>query len=375
MKFIVSSSVLLKNLQAISGALGTSSPLPILSSFLFDLDGDELRITCSDLETTMTVQMKVTKAEESGKIAIPARRLLDTLKALPDIPVTFIIDNATRAIELLAGEGQYKMNGEDSKDFPETPVIAEGKEITIGSAILASAIGNTVFAAGYDEMRPVLSGVFLEMKPEEVSFVATDAHRLVCYSRKDITVENEDGIIIPTKPLNQIKNLLSAEDFEVRMAYDKKNVSFSFSNIHMVSKLIEGVYPNYRMVIPLNNPNKLLIERLPFLNAIRRVSIYSSKSTFQVQLSLSGNSLKLSARDIDFSSEAHERLNCHYEGEPMEIAFNSKFLTEMLGILDSEEVVLELSQPNRAGIIKPVTSGDQSTEDIKMVLMPLMLNV
>ncbi|MBE0639771.1 MAG: DNA polymerase III subunit beta [Bacteroidales bacterium] len=374
MKFIVSSTFLLKNLQAISGVLGSNNSLPILDDFLFNLDGDDLKITASDIETTMTVQLKVTMSDEPGIVAIPAKILLETLKTLPDVPVTFTVDPSTFAIEMLAGEGKYKMNGHNGEDFPETPGVEEGSEFKINSIVLSEAISKTVFAASSDEMRPVMTGVFLDMKPESTSFVATDAHKLVRYTRFDIGVELEDSIIIPTKPLNQIKNLLGAEDQEVNVVYNKKNAFFAFGRIQLICKLIEGKYPNYTAVIPSDNPNKLQIERAPLLSAIRRVSIFANQSTHQLRFSITGRSLVLSAEDVDYSNEAREILNCNYDGEDMDIGFNSKFLHEMLSNLDSPEVIFEMSQPNRAGLVKPVNEEERPNEDILMLIMPLMLN-
>lgn len=374
MKFIVSSTYLLKNLQAISGVLGSNNSLPILDDFLFNLDGEDLKITASDIETTMTVQLKVTMADESGVVAIPAKILLETLKTLPDVPITFTIDSSTFAIEMLAGEGKYKMNGHNGEDFPETPNVEEGSEFRINSIVLSEAISKTVFAASSDEMRPVMTGVFLDMKPESTSFVATDAHKLVRYTRFDIGIELEDSIIIPTKPLNQIKNLLGAEDQEVKIVYNKKNAFFAFGRVQLICKLIEGKYPNYTAVIPSDNPNKLQIERVPLLGAIRRVSIFANQSTHQLRFSITGRSLVLSAEDVDYSNEAREILNCNYDGEDMDIGFNSKFLHEMLNNLDSPEVIFEMSQPNRAGLIKPVNEEERPSEDILMLIMPLMLN-
>jgi DNA polymerase III subunit beta len=373
MKFIISSTFLLKNLQAISGVLGSNNSLPILDDFLFQLDGEELKITASDIETTMTVKVNVTMADEPGDVAIPAKILLETLKTLPDVPVTFTINPGTFAIELLAGEGKYKMNGHNGEDFPETPSIEDGKEFTINSLVLAEAISKTVFAASTDEMRPVMTGVYLEMTPEKTSFVATDAHKLVRYSRLDINVEEEDAIIIPTKPLNQIKNLLGAEDQDVKIFYNPKNAFFAFGRVNLICKLIEGKYPNYSAVIPLENPNKLQIERVTLLNAIRRVSIYANQSTHQLRFSIAGRSLVLSAEDVDYSNEARESLNCNYDGEDMDIGFNSKFLHEMLSNLHSPEVLFEMSQPNRAGLIKPIEEEENKDEDILMLIMPLML--
>mgnify|MGYP000946325744 CR=1 FL=1 len=374
MKFIVSSTFLLKNLQAISGVLGSNNSLPILDDFLFNLSAEELKITTSDIETTMTVTLKVTMADEPGIVAIPAKILLETLKTLPDVPVTFTIDPNTFAIEMLAGEGKYKMNGHNGEDFPETPGVEEGTEFTINSIVLSEAISKTVFAASTDEMRPVMTGVFLELKPESTSFVATDAHKLVRYTRFDIGIELEDSIIIPTKPLNQIKNLLGAEDQEVKVIYNRKNAFFAFGRIQLLCKLIEGKYPNYSAVIPTDNPNKLQIERIPLLSAIRRVSIFANQSTHQLRFSLTNRSLVLSAEDMDYANEAREVLNCNYDGEDMDIGFNSKFLHEMLNNLGSTEVLFEMSQPNRAGLVKPVNDEEKTSEDILMLIMPLMLN-
>jgi DNA polymerase-3 subunit beta len=249
MKFIVSSTFLLKNLQAVSGVLISNSSLPILNDFLFDLSGDNLKITTSDIETTMTISLQVSMAAESGIVAVPAKILIETLKTLPDVPVTFTVDPITLGIEIVAGEGKYKMNGHNGEDFPETPVIDEGNEFTINSIALSEAISKTVFAVGIDEMRPVMTGVLMEINPEFVSFVATDAHKLVRYQRFNIGVDLEDSIILPTKPLNQIKNLLGVEDQDVKIIYDQKNIAFEFGRVRLISKLIEGKYPNYAAVI------------------------------------------------------------------------------------------------------------------------------
>lgn len=374
MKFIVSSTFLLKNLQAISGVLVSNNSLPILDDFLFNLNDDDLKITTSDIESTMTVQIKVTMADEPGIVAIPAKILLETLKTLPDVPVTFDVNQKTFAIKMMAGDGEYNLNGHNGEDFPETPVIDDGNEFTINSIVLSEAISKTVFAASNDEMRPVMTGVFLEMTPENTSFVATDAHKLVRYTRKDITVETEDSFIIPTKPLNQIKNLLGVEDQPVKIVYNRKNTFFSFGRINLISKLIEGKYPNYVAVIPTDNPNKLQIERTPLLNAIKRVSIYANQSTHQLRFSITGRQLVISGEDIDYNNKAREILTCNYDGEDMDIGFNSKFLSEMLSNLDSGEVMFEMSQPNRAGLIKPIYDEDRPNEDILMLIMPLMLN-
>ncbi len=374
MKFIVSSSLLLKNLTALSGVLNSSNTLPILDDFLFKLEGENLYITASDLETTMTVMVPTSKAEEAGAVTIPAKILLDTLKTFSDIPVGFNINKETLMIEISAGEGKYKLSGHRSDEFPQSPVLDEKAIINLNATLLASAFNHTIFAAGNDELRPVMSGVFCELTTDNITFVATDAHKLVRYRRTDAKSESSVSFILPKKPINQLKNLLADdEESEVQLEYNETNASFTFDNVSLICRLIDGKYPNYEAVIPPNNPNVLTIDRLALLNSMRRVSIFANQSTLQVRLKLSGKELVLSAEDIDFANEAKERLTCDYEGEDMEIGFNSKFIKEMLVNLDCEQIKIEMSAPNRAGLILPVGDKNES-EDILMLVMPVMLN-
>lgn len=373
MKFIVSSTLLSKNLQAISGILNSSNTLPILDDFLFELNDDTLFITASDLETTMTVSVSLSMAEEPGIIAIPAKMLLDIIKTFSDIPLTFTINKETLAIEISAGEGKYKLTGHNSEEYPKTPELEETKAIKLKSSILAKAINKTLFATGNDELRPVMSGVFCELSPDDLTFVATDAHKLVRYKRTDAKSEDHASFIIPKKPLNQLKGLLVNQEYDVKIEYNQTNAFFSFENIKMVCRLIEGKYPNYEAVIPNENPNKLIIERIPFLNAIKRVAIFANQSTHQIRVKLSGKELILSAEDIDYANEARERLTCNYEGEDLEIGFNSKFLLEMLQNVDDKEILLQMSTPNRAGIISLI-DDENKDEDILMLVMPVILN-
>ncbi|NLO49702.1 MAG: DNA polymerase III subunit beta [Bacteroidales bacterium] len=374
MKFIVSSNYLLKNLQSISGVASSSNTLPILDDFLFEIRQDILHVTASDLETTMTVSLTLTMSEEEGAIAVPAKILLDTLKTLADVPITFTINNDTYAIEMTAGGGKYKLSGHNGEEFPETPTVEEGSSFTIKSTILSEAISKTAFAAGNDEIRPVMSGVLMELTDEGMALVATDAHKLVRYARKDVVTDNYDSIILPTKPLNQIKNILGNEELDVKVEYNDKNAFFAFGNIQLLCKLIVGKYPNYPAVIPVENPNKLQISRSLLLNTIKRVSLFANQSTHQIRFKISGQQLELSAEDIDYSNEAVETISCNYDGEDLEIGFNSKFMQEMLNNVDTKEVLLKMSQPNRAGLIIPVEEEPPDNEEILMLVMPVMLN-
>jgi DNA polymerase III subunit beta len=373
MKFIISSTLLLKNLQAILGVINTNNTLPILDDFLFDLKDDSLTITSSDLETTMRVNIRPDKSEETGSIAIPAKILVETLKTFPDIPVAFLINPDTLMIEISAGEGKYKLSGHKSEEYPRTPTLEDTTAITFDSHVMSQAINKTLFATGNDELRLVLSGVFCELSPDDVTFVATDAHKLVRYKRTDLKSPDSASFILPKKPLNLLKNILSSQEVPVTIEYNKTNAFFSFSNIHLICRLIDGKYPNYDAVIPKENPNKLTIDRHALLTTIRRVSIFANQSTHQIRFKVSGQELILSAEDIDFSNEAKERLNCSYNGEDMEIGFNSKFLLEMLNNIDTEEISLEMSAPNRAGILTPL-NNENKNEDILMLVMPVMLN-
>ena len=373
MRFIVSSSLLAKNLTALSGVLNTSNTLPILDDFLFELKDSTLMVTASDLETTMTVSIPLDKAEDPGSVTIPAKILIDTLKTFADIPVQFTINKETLGVEISAGEGKYKLSGHKSDEFPVAPELEETVSLSISSELLVNAVNKTLFAAGNDELRPVMSGVFFELTPDDITCVATDAHKLVRYKRTDFNATESASFIMPRKPLNQLKNILSSAEGEVTIEYNQTNAVFNFENVKMVCRLIDGKYPNYEAVIPTDNPHKLTIDRVSLLNSIRRVAIFANQSTHQVRFKLSGKELLLSAEDIDFSNEAKERLTCSYEGDDMEIGFNSRFLQEMLTNIDSEEIIIEMSAPNRAGIMHP-SAKENEAEDILMLVMPVMLN-
>ena len=374
MKFIVSSLKLLKNLQALSGVIGSKNTLPILDDFLFQLTENELKITTSDLDVTMAVSMVPDMVEGIGEVTIPARLLLEIMKNFPDVPITISVDNNNLSVELIAGEGRYKLAGHKSDEFPQLPVMADTLVWEIPADVLAKGFEKTVFATGMDEIRPIMSGVLMEMTENYLTFVATDAHKLVRYRRMDVKSDVVASFIMPKKPINQLKSILAGlADEPVRIEFNKTNASFVFGDYVLVCRLIEGRYPNYEAVIPKNNPNQLTIDRQTFLSAIRRVAVFSSKATHQVRFRITGQEIMLTAEDIDFYNEAKERLTCSYTGDDMEIGFNSRFFQDMLGNFDSNEVKLEMSAPNRAGILTPVDNENES-EDLLMLLMPVMLN-
>ncbi len=371
MNFVISSASLLKNLQGISGVLSTSNTLPILDNFLFEINDGRLTVSASDLETTMRTSMEVDDAKEEGRIAIPAKLVLDVLKALPDQPCTFVVDSDKLAVEIVYDNGKSKMVGFNADEFPKVPTLESTSSIRVSGEIVASAINKTLFATGVDDLRPVMSGVFCEFSPESITFVATDAHKLVRYTRTDSQASGSSSFILPKKPLNLLKTNLKGDE-EVLLEYNDSNAVFTFNDIILICRLIDGKYPNYEAVIPKENPNVLTIDRMQFLSSIKRVSIFANKTTHQIKLKLAGSELSLSAEDIDFNNEANERLTCNFDGDDMEIGFNSRFLMEMLNNLESTEVKLEMSEPSRAGLLKPMESAED--EDILMLVMPVMLN-
>lgn len=371
MNFIVSSTNLLRHLQSISGVLSTSNTLPILDNFLFDITDGELAISASDLETTMRTTMEV-EATENGKVAIPAKMLLDVLKNLPDQPCTFKVDGSNFGIEIVYDNGKSKMVGFNGDDFPKTPTIDNSTSIRISGDIISRAINKTLFAAGNDDLRPVMSGMYCQFSPSDITFVATDAHKLVRYRRTDSQSTGGSAFILPKKPLNLLKSNLRGDE-EVLVEYSDSNAIFTFNDIVLMCRLIDGKYPNYEAVIPKENPNILIVDRLQFLGAIKRVSIFANKTTHQVKLKIAGSELNISAEDLDFSNEANERLTCNYDGADIEIAFNSRFLMEMLNNIDSAEVKIAMSEPSRAGLLMP-NNSDNEHEDILMLVMPVMLN-
>ena len=372
MKFIVSSTALLKQLQLLQGVLASSNTLPILDNFLLEIDGKQLTLTASDLETTITATMPV-EAKDKGSVAIPARLLLDTLKAFPEQPLTFTIDGKHHGVEINSDQGKYKMTGFNGTEFPKSPVLEDAAKMTLPAGTLATAINKTIFATGNDDLRPVMSGIFFELTNADVRFVATDAHKLVRYTRTDVQAPKTATFIVPKKPLNLLKNTLAGTNSEVTVEFNENNAAFRFDNTVLVCRLIDGKYPNYEAVIPKTNPNKLTIDRATFLSSIRRVSIFANKTTHQVRLHINGSQLTASAEVRNFANEANEKLTCAYEGEEITIGFNSRFLMDMLNNLDTEQVNLEMSAPNRAGILTPGEAGEHG-EDVLMLVMPVMLN-
>jgi len=371
MKFIVSSAALLKELQMIGGIINSSNTLPILDNFLFEVNGNTLTLTASDLETTFSTRLTV-ESETNSTIALPARLLLDTLKTFPEQPLTFV-KTEKNTVEISANNGKYAVAYVEGDEFPKAAQLTDPKMTQIPSGALHTAITSTLFASGNDDLRPVMSGVFFQFSSASLTFVATDAHKLVRYTRTDLKTDETAEFIMPKKPLQLLKGILQGIDEEIIIEYNDTNAYFRFGDSNLTCRLIDGKYPNYEAVIPKENPNQMQVNRMSFLNSVRRVSIFSNKTTYQIRLKIAGAELHISAEDFDYSNSAEERLDCDYQGDDIKIGFNSRFLIEMLNGLECDEVKLSMSLPNRAGLLTPLDHTEEG-EDITMLVMPVMLN-
>jgi DNA polymerase-3 subunit beta len=375
MKFVVSSSELLGHLQAISRVISSKNTLPILDNFLFNLTGNDLEITASDLESTLITRMKLENASGDGIIALPARILLDTLREFSAQPLAFDINVDTMAVVITSENGKFNVVGQNGVDFPVLPAIKKEKKFSflINADILLAGINKTLFATADDELRPVMGGIFIEASTDKITFVASDAHKLVRYQRADTRADDNASFILPKKPASLLKNILPREQGPVTLEFDDKNAFFNLNDYKVVCRLVEGNYPNYNSVIPKNNPRKVTIDRVEFYNTLKRVSVFSNQASNLVKLQLKGNQMTVSAQDIDFSISAYEKIKCQYEGEDIEIGFKSVFLLEILANISSQDVMIELADPTRAGLFLPGESENES-EDLLMLLMPMMIN-
>ncbi len=373
MRFIVTSTALLKNLQQISGVISANTVLSVLEDFLFDLQGNTLILTATDLETMMRVQMDVNEAQGDGRICIPSKILIDYLKNLPDQPITFTINEQDLSIEMSSDVGKYRIGGEKADDFPKEPAPVDTTSFTMPSIALIESINKSLFAASTDTLRPAMTGVFFELAPDSITFVATDAHRLVQFRRNDISCPAKEGFVVPKKPLQQLRATLPADDTQLELSYNNSHLFVTSKRLSLSCRLIDARFPDYKAVIPTDNPYTLTINRVDFLSALRRVNIFANKTTNQVVLDINGNTVQLSAQDIDFSYEGKETLSCQYSGEDMKIAFNARLMIELVNNIEGAEINVELSTPTRAGIFRPIEKTEN--EEVLMLLMPLMVGV
>ncbi|UOE40034.1 DNA polymerase III subunit beta [Chryseobacterium suipulveris] len=374
MKFIVASGELQKALNTVSGVISSSQSRPILENYLFELEENLLKITASDGETTLITSLEV-KSDDSGKIAVPAKIFQDFVKTYGEQPLTLSVkdtaDGNGKLLEILDEKDNFAVALDNAEDYPELPEFDAAQNVKIASGVLAEALNNTLFATSNDSLRPVMTGVLFQFKEDETNFVSTDSHRLVVYKRTDLINAEPIEFIMPKKPLAIFKNILASSNDDVTIEFNENMAKFTFGNNIWICRLIDGKYPNYSAVIPKENPNVLTINRNLLLNSIRRASIMSNKSTNQVRFKLSGNVLHLHAEDTEYANKADMQIPCDYNGEDINIGFSSKFLTEMLSVLGSDDITMKMSQPNRPGIIEPV-DGLEDEENILMLSMPVI---
>jgi len=374
MKFVVSSTGLLSQLQAVSRVISSKNTLPILDNFLFKIEGNEMEITASDLETTLVTTIELDNVEGEGGITIPAKLLTDTLKEFPEQPLTFDINQETMVIEILSENGKFSIMGQEIDEYPQVPETEEDIfSITFDSGTMLRGIEKSLFATSDDDLRPVMTGIFVQFTPTMMKIASSDAHKLVRYSRTDVQADGEASFILPKKPANLLKNILAKRTGDLVLQFDKKNAYFNFANYKLICRLIEGVYPNYEAIIAAHNENKFIIDRHDFYNTLKRISVFSNQASNLVKIKLTGNQMLVSAQDIDFSISAYERLNCQYDGKDMEVGYKSTFMLEILNNLPAMNVVVELSSANQATLLYP-EDKDFEEEDILMLIMPMMID-
>ena len=373
MKFIVSSTALFSHLQAISRVINSKNSLPILDCFLIELQDGTLSMTASDNETTLSTSIEVSDYEEDGRFAVSSKTLLEALKEIPEQPLSFQINSSNLEITVQYQNGKYSLMGQSADEYPQASELNEGAvQVVMGADILTTGINRSLFATADDELRPVMNGIYFDITTEDITLVASDGHKLVRNKTYAAHGEEKAAFILPKKPANLLKNLLPKEQGDVQIGFDDRNATFTLENYRMVCRLIEGRYPNYNSVIPQNNPHKAIIDRASFISALRRVSVFSSQASSLIKLSLSENMMKISAQDIDFSTSVEESLICQYDGNAMSIGFKSSFLIDILNNIASQNVIIELADPSRAGVVVP--EEQEENEDLLMLLMPMMLN-
>ena len=372
MRFNVSSSSLSNRLQTISRVQSSKNALPILDCILFELSGSTLKMTASDSETTMVTTLEVMDADGEGKFAIGAKQLISSIKEISEQPITFNVDPNTFAIEINYQNGRYNLIGQNGYEFPEPTGVSESsRHIAIEAQVMLDGITRCLFAAADDELRPQMNGVYFDITTENITFVASDGHKLVRNRVLSVRSDENSAFILPKKPALLLKTVLPKAEGEVAVRFDDRNAELQMTDYVISCRLIEGRYPNYNSVIPTDNPFRVTADRLAFISALRRVSVFASQSSALIKLHVDRGTLTVSAQDLDFSTSAEEHIMCEYDGMAMSIGFNGPFLLDVLNSITSSDVVLELADPSRAGVITPAEQDEN--EDLIMLLMPMML--
>lgn len=372
MNFNVSSFELLKAVNAVSKAIPAKTALPILEDFLFELDENGLKITASDSELTLRTVIEPTNIVEPGRMTVPAQHIIELLKALPDQPLE-IRTISDSSFECKWSSGQSILPFRPADDYPEITGLDEDTiAVTIPAAVLVEGISSTIYATADDEIRPAMNGIFFDIDTDSTTLVASDAHKLICYTAKEVKSEQKTSFILHKKPANILKNIISKDSGDVEIVFDSKNARFRCGQTEVICRLIVGKYPKYRDVIPQNNSNVLSIDRVQFLNTVKRVSVCANRASNHVKLELAEGVIRVSAQDLGFSLSAQEEINCSYEGQPLTIGFKSTFLSEILSNFGCEEIVMKFLDDKRAALIMP-GENDAEREKLCGIIMPIMI--
>ncbi|MDP4277790.1 MAG: DNA polymerase III subunit beta [Bacteroidota bacterium] len=373
MKFIVSSSALQSHLQAISRVINSKNTLPVLECFHLRIEGQKLTATASDTETTLVTSLDLIESDGDGAFAISSKTLLDALRELSEQPLSIEINENSLEVTILYQNGKYKFIAQNGDEFPKLKELKDNTgTLEIPAATLSRGINTTLFASADDELRPVMNGVVLDITTEGITFVASDAHKLVRLKNSAVKADQPATLIIPKKPANLLRSILPKETGIVAVSFDDNNVLFKLSNYQMICRLVEGRFPNYNAVVPQNNPYKVIVDRVSFLNTLKRVAIFANQSTSLVKVSISTNQMELTSQDIDFSTSAEETIACQYEGDAITIGFKAQFFIDIVSSLETQDIVLELADPSRAGLFLPFIN--EPDEDLLMLLMPMLIN-
>ena len=372
MNFTVSSSLLSSRLQTISRVINSKNTIPALDCILFELEGNKLTLTASDPDNTLNTSIEVVDCSEDFSFALSSKILIDSLKEISEQPLRFEVNKETLEITIYYLNGKYGLVGQNADEYPSAAVLGESAvAIMVPSKVLANGISRSLFASADDEsLRPVMCGVYFDFTPESVTLVASDGHKLVRCRDYSVTGAEKSAFILPKKPATLLKNLLGKEEADIMVEFDGRFAIFDMGEYKLVCRLFDGRYPNYNSVIPQNNPHKLTVDRAALISTLRRVSLFSSQASL-IKLHIEDNKVVISAQDTDFSTSAEESIACSYDGASMNIGFRASFLIDILNNTPGQDVVIELADPSRAGVIVPAEQVDQ--QELLMLLMPMML--
>ena len=373
MKVIISSSELLKAVMSVAKAIPAKSPLPILENFLFDLKGNVLEITASDSELTLKTQVEVESTSEEGRIAVPAKHMMDLLKELPDQPLT-ISTTSDSSFVCSWASGESTLPYFPAEDYPEiTGTDDTAVTLQFPAQSLVDGISSTIYATADDEIRPAMNGILFDIDVNSTTLVASDSHKLICYTTADVKASEKASFILHKKPAAILTAIIGKDVETVEVSFDSKNAVFKFGQTVVICRLVVGKYPKYRDVIPQNNSNILRINRVQLLNTVRRVSVCSNKASNHIKFDLKSGSLMVSAQDLGFSIAAHETIECQYDGEDLTIGFKSPFIIEILSNMSCGELVMKFLDSKRAALVVPAETEEES-EKICGIIMPIMIS-